>query len=149
MAGVTNAPFGLRKAIFEWISTSAEDVENFQAATLHDAEEIDFTVNAHPTRGSVGISTWNGGFQSLVWPDEKEIDIIELLEPSENRALRGVTSLPLTLVVRVPIELDFEIYNSIYKETLGMGGRMIKVDEEVFVLTTVTLDVHGRGSDDG
>ena len=109
LAGVTNAPFSLRKAVFEWIYTSAEDVENFQAATLHDAEEIDFTVNAHPTRGSVGISTWNGGFQSLVWPDEKEIDIIELLEPSENGALRGVTSLPSTLVVRVPIELDFNL----------------------------------------
>jgi len=60
-------------------------------------------------RDSVGISTWNGGFQSLVWPDEKEIDIIELLEPSENGALRGVTSLPSTLVVRVPIELDFNL----------------------------------------
>ena len=84
-----------------------------------------------------------------MWPDEKEIDIIELLEPSENRALRGVTSLPLTLVVRVPIELDFSIYTSIDKETLGMGGRMIEVGHEVFVLTTFTLDVHGRGSDDG
>ena len=30
-----------------------------------------------------------------------------------------------------------------------MGGRMIEVGHEVFVLTTVTLDVHGRGSDDG
>ena len=82
-----------------------------------------------PTIGSVEIFTWDGEFQSLVWPNEKEIDIIELLEPSENGVLRVVASLPLTLVVRVPIELDLSIHNSIDKETLGMGGHMIGVDE--------------------
>jgi hypothetical protein len=145
---VTNAPLGLRKAIFDWIANDADDVENFKAEISHSAERIDFTVNAHPTNGEVEISTWDGEFQSLVWPDEEEIDIIELLEPNENGALRVVASLPLVLTVKVPIELDFSIYDSIDRESLGMGGRMIEVVEEIYVRTTVTLDVHGLGSVD-
>lgn len=145
---VTNAQLGLRKAILDWIANDADDVENFKAEISHSAERIDFTVNAHPTNGEVEISTWDGEFQSLVWPDEEEIDIIELLEPNKNGALRVVASLPLVLTVKVPIELDFSIYDSIDRESLGMGGRMIEVEEEIYVRTTVTLDVHGLGSDD-
>jgi hypothetical protein len=148
LALVTNAPLGLRKAIFDWIANDADDVENFKAEISHNAERIDFSVNAHPTHGEVEISTWDGEFQSLVWPDEEEIDIIELLEPTENGALRVVASLPLILTVKVPIELDFSIYDSVDRESLGMGGRMIEVEEDIYVRTAVTLDVHGLGSDD-
>jgi len=138
----------LRTAIFDWIANDADDVENFKAEISHSAERIDFTVNAHPTHGEVEISTWDGEFQNLVWPDEEEIDIIELLEPTENGALRVVASLPLILTVKVPIELDFSIYDSVDREALGMGGRMIEVEEDISVRTAATLDVHGLGSDD-
>ena len=148
LALVTNAPLGLRKAIFDWITNDVDDVENFKAEISHSAERIDFSVTAHPTHGEVEISTWDGELQSLVWPDEEEIDIIELLEPTENGALRVVASLPLILTVKVPIELDFSIYDSVDRESLGMGGRTIEVEEEIYVRTTVTLDVHGLGSDD-
>lgn len=148
LALVTNAPLGLRTAVFNWISIGTGDVENFHAEIFHNVERIDFTVNAHPTNGEVEISTWDGELKSLVWPDEEEIDIIELLGPNENGTLRVVASLPLVLVVKVPIELDFSIWDSIDKESMGMGGRMMEVDEDVYVRTTVTLDVHGLGTGD-
>ena len=127
--------------------TSADDVENFQLEISNSAEKIDFMVNAHQTRYELKVSTWDGEFQSLVWPDEKKINITEPLGPNRIGELRVSASLPLTLVVRGPIQLDFSIYDSIDKEFLGVGGRMIEVDEEPYVRTTVTLGVHLLGSD--
>jgi len=148
LALIKDAPLGLRKAIFDWIANEADGVENFKAEISRNAERIDFSVNAYPTNGEVEIFTWDAEFQRLVWPDEKEIDIIELLDPTENGALRVVASLPLILTVKFPIELNFSIYDSVDRESLGMGGRMIEVVEDIYVLTAVTLDVHGLGSDD-
>jgi len=94
------------------------------------------------------LSTWAGELKRLEWPGEDEIDFIELPETGDKEILRVVVSLPINLMVKVPVELSFSIWDSVDKESLGMGGRMIEVDEELEVRTTVTLDVHCFGTED-
>lgn len=148
LALVTNAPLGLREAIFKWISDGEDDLLNFRQDIAHRVAGIEFDVNAQSTHGEVDISTWEGKLKSLTWPDENEIDLIELLEQDQDNVLHVVVSLPLNITVSVPVQLDFSIWDSVDKESLGMGGRMIEVDEEVYIRTTVTLAVHSLGTDD-
>ncbi|MCK0137833.1 PIN domain-containing protein [Aliiroseovarius sp. F47248L] len=145
---ITNAPLGLRTTISTWLQEGEDSLVELQSDISAEVERLEFTANAHPTHGEVELYTWAGELKSLEWPGEDEIDFIELPETGDKEILRVVVSLPLSLVVKVPVELSFSIWDSVDKESLGMGGRMIEVDEELEVRTTVTLDVHCFGTED-
>ena len=146
LALVTNAPLGLRRAIHRWLAEEGDGHEEVRQDIAAKVEQIEFTANAYPPSGEVEISTWAGELQSVEWPEEADINIIDVQDGED--AMRVVVSLPLTLVVRVPVELDFSIWDSVDKESLGMGGRLVEVDEEFHVRATITLDVHDQGTED-
>lgn len=145
---VTNAPLGLRKAIYTWFTNERDGSDDFRQDVIQNTERLEFGVNAYSTHGEVDISIWDGELINLDWPDEEEIDIIELDGPDNNGVVHVITSLPLELVVKVPVELNFSIWDSVDKESLEMGGRIVDVDVEVYVRATVTINAHGLGTDD-
>ncbi|AQS48735.1 hypothetical protein BMG03_13730 [Thioclava nitratireducens] len=145
---VTDAPLGLRTAILAWLSEDGGGREEVHQGIAHNVEQIDFTANAHPTHGEVELFAWAGQIQSIDWPEEGDIDIIEVDETSEGGALRVVLSLPLDLVVRVPVEMSFSFWDGVDKESIGMGGRSVEVDEELYERSTVVIEVHKLGSED-
>ena len=143
---VIDAPLGLRRAIHRWLAEEGDGHEEVRWDIENKVERIEFTANAYPSSGEVEISTWAGKLQSVEWPEEADIDIIDVQDGED--AMRVVVSLPLTLAVTVPVELDFSIWDSVDKESLGMGGRLVEVDEEFQARATITLDVHDQGTED-
>jgi PIN domain len=148
LALITNAPLGLRNTIYAWLSEGGQGHQEARQHISDNVERLEFTANAHPTHGEVEISTWAGELKVLTWPDASEIDIIEIEEPGEGEPLRVVVSLPVDLVVSVLVELSFSFWDSVDKESMGMGGRSVEVDEELYLRATITLDIHGLGTED-
>ncbi len=145
LALITDAPLNLQKSIATWLTTSEASLADFVGNISACVELLDFTVNAHPNYGEAETSAWAGRLQRLEWPDEEEIDIIELLEAEESGVLRVVVSLPLHLIVEVTVELVFSIWDSEDKTSHGLGSRIIEVEKEIYVRTNVTLDVQCFG----
>ena len=145
---VTNAPLGLRKAITGWLSEGGEGIAEVRHHIGYNVEQIEFSVNGQATHGEVELSAWAGELQDIGWPDPSDIDIIDISATEEPNALRVVVSLPLSLVVRVMIEMSFSFWDGIDKESVGMGGRSTEVDEELYERATITVDVHDLGSED-
>lgn len=148
LALITNAPLGLRDTIYAWLSEGGQGHQEARQHISLNVERLDFTANAHPTHGEVEISTWAGELKGLTWPDASEIDIIEIEEPGESEPLHVVVSLPVDLVVSVLVELSFSFWDSVDKESMGMGGRSVEVDEDLYIRATITLDIHGLGTED-
>ena len=51
LALITNAPLGLRKAVFGWLSEGGDSLVDFRQDVSHNVERLEFTANAHPTHG--------------------------------------------------------------------------------------------------
>lgn len=145
---ITNAPLGLRKAIAGWLSDEGDGIAEIRQHLKYNVEQIEFTANAHATHGEVELSAWAGELQDVTWPDPSDIDIIDILASDEPNVLRVVISFPVYLVVRVLVEMDFSFWDGVDKESVGMGGRSVEVDEELDERATVTVDVHDLGSED-
>ncbi|WP_306261011.1 PIN domain-containing protein [Pararhizobium sp. IMCC21322] len=143
---ITDAPLGLRTAVTLWLAEDGDGSDEFQDSVSDNIERLDFTANASPNHGEVEIFTWAGELKSLGWPSPEEIDIIELVGRDDDGVMRVVVSLPVSLVVKVQVELNFSFWDSVDKESVEMGGRGIEVEEEIEARTTVTLDVHSLGT---
>jgi hypothetical protein len=144
---VTNAPLKLRRSVFNWIGTEGEGREEIVASIRRQVESMDFDVSAHPSTGELEAFAWAGEFQSVDWPEDNDISVIDVEQLGDNEH-QVTVSLPLRLDVRVPIELNFSFWDSIDRESVGMGSRTIDRDEELFVRMTVTLDVKNAGTQD-
>lgn len=146
LALVTDAPIGLRAAIHAWLEGTGNDQAKQLVAA--DVEHLEFTANAHPTHGEVELYAMAGKLKEVTWPDETEIDIIDVEEIDDGEGLQVVASLPLGLLVNVPVELSFSFRDSADRESISMGGREIEVEEEMFVRASLTLLVHHLATED-
>ncbi|SON54112.1 hypothetical protein HDIA_0571 [Hartmannibacter diazotrophicus] len=55
--------------------------------------------------------------------------------------------MPLGLQVKVPVELSFSVWDGVDRESVSMGGRMVKAEEEMTVRASFTLYVYSLGMD--
>lgn len=148
LALIRNAPPVLKMAVHTWLLEEGDGSENVFPNIALRVENLEFSASAYPTFGEAEVSTWAGELLSIDWPREDEIDVIDFEDREEEQAARLVLSMPLDLVVRVMVELDFSVWDGIDKESVGMGGRCIEVDEGMTVRATITVDVYSVGTDD-
>lgn len=148
LALIRNAPPVLKMAVHTWLVEEGDGSEDVFADIADRVRNLEFAASAHPTFGEVEVSTWAGELQSVAWPREDEIDVIDFEDLEEGQAVRLVLSTPLDLVVRVMVELDFAVWDGIDKEHLSMGGRSIEVDEDITVRATLTVDIYSVGTDE-
>lgn len=147
LALIRNAPPVLKKAVHTWLVEKSGGSEDVLPNIALRIENLEFSASAHPTFGEAQVSAWGGELQSIGWPHEKELDVIDFND-LEEKAVRIVLSMPLELVIRVIVELDFSVWDGIDKESVSMGGRSIEVDEEVTVRGTLTADIYHLGTED-
>ena len=147
LALVNDAPLGLMRAIQSWLGAGGEGQAEIQPLLERSVEQIEFTVNGQATHGELEMLAWGGGLKTVIWPDEADIDIIEIETAEDNTSIRVVVSLPLFFSVKVSVELNFSVWDSVDKESLEMGGRTIEVEDEFDVRATITLNVYGQGTD--
>lgn len=148
LALIRNAPPVLKVAVYNWLVEKGDGSEYVFPNIALRIGNLEFSASAYPTFGEAEVSTWAGELQSIDWPREDEIDVIDFEHRKEEQAVRLVLSMPLDLVVRVMVELDFSVWDGIDKESVSMGGRCIEVDEGMTVRATITVDLYSIGTDD-
>lgn len=148
LALIRNAPPVLKVAVHNWLVEKGDGSEDVFPNIALRTGNLEFSASAYPTFGEAEVSTWAGELQSIDWPREDEIDVIDFEHREEEQAVRLVLSMPLDLVVRVMVELDFSVWDGTDKESVSMGGRCIEVDEGITVRATITVDIYGIGTDD-
>lgn len=149
LALIRNAPPVLKMAVHTWLVEEGDGAENVFSNIALRVENLEFSASAYPTFGDAEVSVWAGKLQSIDWPREDEIRVIDFEDrEEEEQPARLVLSMPLHLIVRVMVELDFSVWDGIDKESVSMGGRCIEVDEGMTVRATITVDVYGIGTDD-
>lgn len=144
---VTDAPLGLRAAILAWMSKDGSGHAEVQEHIALSVSQMEFNVSAIPSHGEVELNTWEPTLQRIDWPDDADIDIIEIIAMDGDAGFTVVLSLPLTLTVSIPIEMDFSVWDSVDRESLGMGGRREDVMEELHERATMTIDVLDLGTE--
>ena len=110
-------------------------------------EAIEVEANAIPSIGQCELYAWAGELESIAWPREDEIDIIEFTSHEEGKVFRLIVSFPVVLFAKVPVEVSFSFWDSVDKELLPMGGRTIELDEEIVTEATITFDVKDQGTE--
>lgn len=90
---------------------------------------------------------WAGELQETIWPEPEDVDVIEI-EASDEGLVSVTLSIPLSLIVRVPTEIEFSMWDSIDRESIGMGGRTVKPEEELEIRATVDITVRDLGGED-
>lgn len=147
LALVTDAPVGLRSAIHAWLFQGGAGNEDAKQHIANDVERLEFTANAHPTHGEVELYAMAGELEEVTWPEEDDIDIIEVREIDDGKGLQVVASMPFNLVVKVPVELSFSFWDGVDRESVSMGGRTIEAEEELTIRASFTLYVHDLGTE--
>ncbi len=146
LALVTDAPIGLRAAIHASLEGAGNDqVKRLIAA---DVERLEFTARAYPMYGEVELYAMAGELKAVTLPEESEIDIIDVEEIDDGEGLQVVASVPLDLLVNVPVELSFSIWDGVDGESLSMGSRSVEVEEELNVRASLTLLVYDLATED-
>lgn len=148
LALIRNAPPVLKMAVHAWLVEGGDGSEEVFPNIAMRVENFEISASAYPTFGEAEVFAWAGELQSIDWPPDNEIDVIDFEDRKEEQAARLVLSIPLELVVRVMVELDFSVWDGIDKESVSMGGRCVEVDEGMTVRATFTVDVNGIGTDD-
>lgn len=142
---ISKAPLGVRNAIKSWAGGHGR--KQMYSIIERLAERVTFSVNGHATHGELEAMAWTGKLTEVAWCDDQDIDVIEI-EHVANDHFRATISLPLWLTIEVPIELSFSIWDSFDRESVGISGRSIEVEEEIDVRATFTLDVYDAGTED-
>jgi hypothetical protein len=144
---IADAPIGLRKAVVAWLGDDQDGrVEIHEAISKH-VGGLDVDVNADASSGAVEAFAWAPEVRSIDWPNEADIDLIET-EVIAVGQFRVVVSVPVGIELRFSVELNFSVWDSVDKESVGMGGRTVEVDREEYVRVTVTIDLQGLGRQD-
>lgn len=148
LALVNDAPLGLRQAVQEWFGEDADGKAEVYGLLERRVEHLDFSVNGQASSGELEAIPWAGILKDVDWPVDGDIDLIETESTDDGKTISVLASLPLVLTVQVPIELNFSVWDSVDRESLGMGGRTIEFDEDLYVRATAKILVHDFGTED-
>ncbi len=147
LALINDAPVIVREAVQTWLAEGAEGRAEVTARLEGKVEQIEFSVDGNATSGEMEAIPYSGELTSVTWPRDDEIDIIDVVDADEGEAKNVTLSLPLKLKLLVPIELSFSMWDSVDRESIGMGGRTVEVDQELDVRVTMTLNVYNLGGE--
>ena len=145
---VTNAPPVLRNRIKSWLER--EELGGLTFASLMEdiVGDMRFEAEVYPSFGRCEVEVWSPQLKKINLPDEEEIDIIELTPRPDMNSSQIVVSIPITLTLRVPIDIGFYIWDSVDKESLSMGERTINHEEMVNVIITINFNISDQSLDE-
>ncbi|MBB5276910.1 hypothetical protein HNR26_002988 [Rhizobium rosettiformans] len=144
---INDPPVVLRAALSRWLGEDGEGREEISPHLARAVERLEFFVNGNASSGEMEAHAWAGELQETIWPEAEEVDLIEI-ERSHEGHVFVTLSIPLSLVVKVPIEIEFSIWDSIDRESVGMGGRSVEPEEELEIRATVNIAVRDLGGED-
>ncbi len=147
LALINAPPVVLREAVQTWLDENNDGRADVTPYLEQALKVVNFDVFGHATHGEIEAIAWEATLDDINWPDLEEIDIIGS-EDAGHGAIDVTISIPLTLLATVPVEVSFSIWDSVDKESISMGGRMIDHQEEFEVRATITGRVRDPGTED-
>jgi hypothetical protein len=144
---INDPPVVLRAALTRWLGDDGEGRDDISPYLARAVERLEFSVDGNASSGEMEAHAWAGELQGTIWPEPEEIDLIEI-ETSDHGVISVTLSIPLLLKVKVPIEIEFSMWDSIDRESVGMGGRSVEPEEELEIRATVNITVRDLGGED-
>ncbi len=144
---INDAPIGLRKAVVTWLGADQDGRAEIHEAISNHVEGLDVDASADASSGAVEAIAWAPEVLSIDWPNAADIDLIQTEEIVVGH-FRVVVSVPVRIELRFSVELNFSVWDSVDKESVGMGGRTVDVDREEDARVTATIDLRGLGRQD-
>lgn len=147
LALLNDPPLVVRQTILGWLAADSDGRAEIQNELEGTVNNLDVSVNGYATSGEMEAVPYSPELRNIQWADDADVDIIETSDPDEQGIVTAVVSLPLQIDFCVNIELQFSVWDSIDRESISMGGRMIEVDETHDIRATVTVRIHGLGDE--
>lgn len=144
---INYAPIQLRKAVVVWLGEDRGGQAEVEAAISDYLGGLDVDASADASSGQVETYAWAPEVRSIKWPNEADIDLIEIAKIADGQR-RAVVSLPMVIKLRFNVELNFSVWDSVDRESVGMGGRTVDVDRDEDARVTVTIDFQSVGEAD-
>lgn len=145
---LNDPPLVVRQSILAWLGQEGDGRSEIQHVLEDTIIDLDVDVNGYATSGEMEAIPYGAELCSVDWSDDADVDIIETSDPDEEGAMTAVLSMPLYVDLRIHVELSFSVWDSIDRESIGMGGRSIEHDETREVRATVTVKMHDLGGED-
>ncbi|MCC8934895.1 PIN domain-containing protein [Rhizobium sp. 'Codium 1'] len=143
---INQPPVILRAALSKWLAEDYDAKEELQDCLTNEVEKLEFMVQGNATSGEMEAYAMAPMLIGTGWPEVTEIDVLEIVTTDGDQTSVTI-SLPLLLTLKVPIEVEFSVWDSIDRESLSMGGKSIEYEEEFDIRATVDLAVQGLGTD--
>jgi hypothetical protein len=145
---IASAPVNIRQLILEWLAERGDGKHDVMVHLSNITERIAFFVDAHVSTGQVEVFQWDAELIEVRWPPDQKITIINV-ELSDDRQSGSVTvSVPLELQIRIPVELNFSVWDGIDRESISLNSRTIEVGEALYVRATLSVSLHDLGTEE-
>lgn len=132
----------VRTAVHRWLAGPAESGRDVVEGIVTNAiEGMDYDVSAYSTSGELEAYAAGSRPKYIKWPDQDEIEIIDVEFDDESSAVRITTSIPLMVSALLIVDLSFSLWDSIDKEYISLGSRSVEIDDDISATLIATLEV--------
>lgn len=147
LALLNDPPLVVRQSVLVWLAADTDGRTEIRNEVERVITNLDVDVSGYATSGEMEAMPYGTELRNLEWADDADVDIIETSDPDEQGVVTTVLSMPLQIDLRVHVELNFSVWDSVDRESVSMGGRTIDVDETHVVRATVTVRMHDLGGE--
>lgn len=148
LALLNDPPLVVRQSILGWLAADGDGRAEIRNELEGVVTNLDVDVNGYATSGEMEAIPYGPELRNVEWADNADVDIIETSEPDGQGVVTAVLSLPLQIDLRIHVDLNFSVWDSIDRESISMGGRTVEVDETHDIRATVTVRLHDLGGED-
>lgn len=99
---ISNAPIELRRAVLGWFAEGQDGREEVDSAISRLIEGLDVDVTADATSGEVETNAWSPEVRFISWPNDENIEIIEIDRPGDGRLADAKYCYAFQQFVRTP-----------------------------------------------
>jgi|GEM_PF-3179058 len=148
LALLNDPPLVVRQSILSWLAEHSDGRAVILGELESEVSNLAVDIKGYPTSGEMEAIPYDPELRSVEWSDNADIDIIESSVPDEHGIVNAVVSLPLQVDLRVHVDLNFSVWDSVDRESISMGGRTVEVEETHDIRVTVTVKMHDLGGED-
>ena len=148
---IANASPVLIKSILKCLKEDdSQDNSDIRSYVADQLESADITISGNASSRQCEFYISAIEFKSIIWPEEKDIDIIELEheeEEEENEDYHHlVLNLPLELQANLSVDVSFIVWDSVDGELASTGNRTIELEKKIGAHADIIFKIYELGT---
>lgn len=148
LALLNDPPLVVRQSILGWLAAGSDGRAGIRSELESLVTNLSVDVNGYATSGEMEAIPYGAELLNVEWANNADVDIIDTSVADDKNVVTAVISLPLQIDLRIHVELNFSVWDSIDRESISMGGRTVEVDETLNIRATVIVRMRDLGDDD-